>query len=412
MSKTGCSAIGLLAVLFAAACGGSADESGILGATDMGDVSNPADRTSSVAKLDAACGTGAVTPAGSAIIRRSPYLQKVTTSSASVGWVSSAAGAQRVLVSLPDGTPIATGNAAPEAGALVRNAGENQMWAQLSSLAPNTVYCYSVEGDVGQLVARSGFKTAPAADSGVPVRFLAFGDSGPTDDQLALSDQMNTVPADLILHTGDIADGGPGTVARFEDSVFAVYAGLFRSLPFFPAAGNHEYETTADAAPFLSMFNLPNNERWYSYDWGNVHFVALNTEASLAEQAAWLEADLAASKQPWKIVYCHRPPYSSGMHGSDMNVRSMLSPIFEKYDVQLVISGHDHNYERITAQNGVTYVVSGGGGTGTRSVSSSSFTAFAQRVINFTYGEIRGDTLTLHAIDGNGTEFDSLVLRR
>ena len=143
-----------------------------------------------------------------------------------------------------------------------------------------------------------------------------------------------------------------------------------------------------------------------------MHFVALDTEADYATQMTWLEQDLAANQLPWKIIYMHKPPYSSGVHGSDKGLRNKLAPLAEKYGVQLVLAGHDHNYERMKPQNGVAYVVTGGGGIGTRSVGSSSFTAFSLDVIHFVYVEVGVDELTLHAIDATGREFDSMVVPR
>ena len=128
-------------------------------------------------------------------------------------------------------------------------------------------------------------------------------------------------------------------------------------------------------------------------------------------QAAWLDADLTANQLPWTIVYWHKPPFSSGEHGSDGGARTYFVPILEKHKVPLVLNGHDHDYERTTPQNGVTYVVTGGGGVGVRPVGSSGFTAFSDAVIHFVYVTVAGNELALHAIDGLGQEFDSLVIR-
>jgi 3',5'-cyclic AMP phosphodiesterase CpdA len=193
--------------------------------------------------------------------------------------------------------------------------------------------------------------------------------------------------------------------------VFNVYADLFRHVPFYPSAGNHDYKTQ-QGAPFRDVFALPGNggEKWYSYDWGRVHFAALDTEADYDAQMTWLDADLAASTLPWKIVYLHRPPYSSGGHGSDTALRNKLAPILKRHGVRLVLAGHDHNYERTTAQDGVVYVVTGGGGVGTRAVATSSFTAFSLDVIHYLLVEVSADELVVHAIDGTGQEFDSVVV--
>jgi len=387
------------------------NESGNVGATQTGDTSNPATRGSPVELLTSACGEGGLTTAGAAAIRRQPYLQQVTASTATIGWVSVTPAGERVDLTTPDGQPLATVAAAPER-VIVRSAGESQMWARLDGLRPDTVYCYTLADAGGTLMGPIGFKTAPAADSPEPVRFLAFGDSGGGGtDQRMLAEQMLTVPYDLIVHTGDIAYED-GAIGQFEDNVFSIYAPLFQHLPFFPAAGNHEYHSSG-AAPFRAVFSLPGtNEKWYSYDWGRVHFAALDTESDYATQASWLDADLGATTLPWKIVYFHKPPYSSGGHGSDTALRAALAPVFEKHGVQLVLAGHDHDYERVALARGVRYIVTGGGGVGTRPVGTSSFTELSVDVIHFVYVEVGLDELVLHAIDGLGNEFDSVKVPR
>jgi hypothetical protein len=345
-------------------------------------------------------------------MRRQPYLQQITKTSVTVGWVSLAADGERVEITQPDARPLMHSPGEREA-VTVRNAGENQKWAVIDGLAPDTVYCYALVDDTGPLSERIGFRTAPAADGTEPIRFLAFGDSGGGgSDQRALAEQMYNVPYDMIVHTGDIAYDS-GTIGEFEDTVFKVYAPIFRHLPFFPASGNHEYKTM-QGAPFRAVFALPggSGERWYSYDWGRIHFVALDTEADYATQASWLDADLTATALPWKIIYFHKPPYSSGGHGSDLSLRKALEPVLVKHRVQLVLAGHDHNYERMHPQQGVYHIVTGGGGMGTRPVGTSGFTAFSEDVIHFVYADVRVDEMVLHAIDANGTEFDSVVIKR
>jgi acid phosphatase type 7 len=397
--------------LGAVAC--STNESGNTSASSSGDTSHPAERRSPLDEVQAACGTGLLTDLGTASLHRQPYLQQVKTDSALIGWTGAVGMGTRVQVTNPDGSAFSTVLPETEPQVLLRSTNQDQLWSQATNLLPSTVYCYQVENDSQALTERTGFKTAPAADSTAPVRFLAFGDSGGGgSDQWALQEQMLTVPYDLIVHTGDIAYED-GTLAQYQANVFDVYAELFRSIPFYPAAGNHDYHTLS-AEPFRNVFNLPGDsgEKWYSYDWGQVHFASLDTEADYKTQAAWLDRDLEANPSPWKIVYLHRPPYSSGSHGSDTSLRNALAPILKKHSVQLVLAGHDHNYERTKPQDGTTYIVTGGGGRGTYGVGTSGFTAFSEAVIHFVYGEINGDEMTLHAIDGSGKEFDSVVIPR
>lgn len=380
---------------------------GNLASDTHGDVSEPIERRSPTAELQAAC-TKQPAPRVSKVVRRQPYLQQVTSQSAIVGWVTGHVDAQRVEVTTPTGEVVAEASAAA-AHAVVRRADDQQMWATIGDLLPDTTYCYQIVAAGEPLTERTGFRTAPRADSTRPVRILAFGDSGYGGaDQRALAAQMMTVPFELAIHVGDIAYES-GTIRELEDHAFSFYASWLRHVPIFPVAGDHEYRTD-DARPFRDVFALPNNERWYSFDWGSIHLAALDTEQDLAEQARWLDRDLAQSTRPWKIVFLHKPPFSSGWHGSDRKVRAALTPIFEKHGVQLVLAGHDHDYERSRPQNGVTYVVTGGGGRGTRWVSASKHTAISSSVIHFLVIDVRPDRLIVHAIDGTGTEFDSHVI--
>lgn len=402
----------VLGVLLLASGACDANQSGNVGSTKLGDVSRPATRRSPLADLQDACGAPGALLGTASTIQRRPYLQQVTPSSAIVGWVTNAPEGQLLEITGPDGKAVASSAAEPENG--TRAAGENQMWTTIEGLAPDTIYCYRVMVDGQPASERIGFRTAPAPDSTRTIGILAFGDSGGgTNDQLQLRSQMEEVPYELIIHTGDLAYES-GSLDQIETTVFDVYDDLFRHLPFFPASGNHDYKTL-DGAPFRAVFKLPENgnqEKWYSYDWGRIHFATLDTEADYDTQVAWLDADLSASNLPWKIVYMHRPPYSSGNHGSDTTLRNKLAPVLERHQVQLVLTGHDHHYERMVPQNGVAYVVTGGGGRGTYSTGSSSFTAFAESVIHYSFIEVGVDELVLHAIDAEGTEFDSLVVPR
>jgi hypothetical protein len=402
-----------LAAVFATCMGGN--ESGRLAAIGTGDVSNPplgrivpGDTPAPCAKLPAAG------PVGNTLTRM-PYLQRMTASGAVVAWTSTGVASGSVLVETPDGQPVGSFAAAVDTSAPLL--GAKQWTAAVTGLAPDTTYCYTVYHGGEPATAPTPLHSAPAAGSGKPVRFLALGDSGGGgSDQHALFKQIETVPFDFMVHAGDIAYDS-GTLSDFETKFFGVYAPLLASRPIFPASGNHEYET-ADALPFRQVFVLPENggpdgvERWYSYDWGDIHFVALDTERTGAAQAAWLEADLAANKLPWTIVYAHKPPYSSAGR-NDQPFQQWFMPILEKHRVQLVLNGHDHHYERFKPVNGVTYVITGGGGRGVRELSGTApNSVFAEPVIHLVVVTVEGDKLTLHAIDATGREFDSTVIPR
>ncbi len=157
---------------------------------------------------------------------------------------------------------------------------------------------------------------------------------------------------ELLLALGDNAYES-GTEQEFQDRMFTPMAALLRQVPLFPSLGNHEYVTN-QGQPYLDNFYLPANnpagtERYYSFDWGPVHFVALDSNCAiglaspdrctLAAQKSWVAQDLAATRQPWKVVFFHHPPWSSGEHGSQLTMRREFGPLFEQYGVDLVLTG-------------------------------------------------------------------------
>lgn len=132
---------------------------------------------------------------------------------------------------------------------------------------------------------------------------------------------------------------------------------------FFPTLGNHDWMVSG-AKPYLDYFTLPGNERYYEFTWGPVDFFAVDADSNepngvnaSSKQAKWLEEHLASATSPWKIVYFHQPPYSSGLHGSTTWMRWP----FKEWGATAVLSGHDHTYERLSV-GGLPYFVNGIGG--------------------------------------------------
>ncbi|HSB92649.1 MAG TPA: metallophosphoesterase, partial [Flavitalea sp.] len=187
---------------------------------------------------------------------------------------------------------------------------------------------------------------------------------------------------DVWMLLGDNAYNN-GLDTEYGNNFFNVYEGsLTKNHVLWPAPGNHDYANTgarqADhQIPYYDLFSLPtkgeaggvpsNSEAFYSYDYGNIHFVSLDSygwEAgntrlydTTGAQATWLKQDLAANKQKWTVVYFHHPPYTKGSHNSDteqelVSLRQKLVPILERYKVDLVLSGHSHSYERSFMING------------------------------------------------------------
>ncbi len=409
------SLLGILALALPDRC--TVNEIGHRRAPRTGDLRlGEAPRAAQAARFVLACPARAPDPLRARTIRRAPYLQNVGATGAEILWTSDPLGDPVVLVTRPYGQPqLLTARAAVDRDAELP-AGR-QYHARLAGLLPATTYCYEVRDGDRRLVGPLGFTTAPAAP-GAPVRLVAFGDMGyRTGDQSAVLDQMSRVEFDLALLAGDIAYP-EGRLADLEHNFLAVYAPLMRSAPFFPASGNHDYQTD-DGAPFRQVFALPENggpagrERWYSFDWGDLHVVVLDSEKLVPAQAEWLDRDLARTRAPWVIALFHRAPYSSGEHGPDLPTRAAFAPILARHRVALVLTGHEHDYERFHPRESVTFVVTGGGGRGTRRVTGGADgSAFAAQVAHFLYIIVERDRLRLWAIDASGQTFDTLELLR
>ena len=176
---------------------------------------------------------------------------------------------------------------------------------------------------------------------------------------------MVALDPQFVLHTGDVVYPD-GQASGYDPFFFQPYQALARRAPIFPTLGNHDYRT-ASGQPYLDAFYLPHNnpadtERYYSFDWGNAHFTALdfNTGPDAGSTGMAAGNDLAATDKPWKFVFYHQAIYSSGPHGYESWVkakRELLAPIFEQYHVDVVFNGHDHDYERTQPINGVSCIL-------------------------------------------------------
>ena len=399
------------------------------------------DRSPGALKNDTTILTGGSTPPGPISLVRWPYLQQVLDRSAVIVWASRSAGPAHARVGGRDFPAVTTPYLRARTGL---SYDYYQHEATITGLTPGTTYAYDIfitNVDVNSWADQ--LTTAPVPGTGT-TRFIVFGDSGTgSSAQRTLASLMNNDTFGLALHVGDIAYGNSGgtgdaNYATFQSWVFDIYRNWLRRRPFFPSPGNHDTRATTDwGRAYLDLFVLPDEagagaypdhaERYYSFDYGPVHFVALDTErafqdtARRAEQLRWLDADLAATSQPWKVAYFHRSPFSSGEeHGPDLTVQQAFSPLFEKHGVQLALSGHDHGYERsvpwrtgtdVTRQ-AVTYVVSGGGGGPLYTMGRSAWTAASATAHNYVRVTIAGCTASLAAIGTNGAAFDSKTIDR
>jgi 3',5'-cyclic AMP phosphodiesterase CpdA len=199
-----------------------------------------------------------------------------------------------------------------------------------------------------------------------------IGDSGPRLDSTGAA--MARIEADdefdVLLLLGDnvYPSGDP---AELPNTVFEPFADVLDGgTDLLAILGNHD-EPNGDAQ--LEALGMPGH--WWAEERGDVLLVGLDSnQIDDAEQLAFLEETLSGSTATWKIVAVHHPPYSAGYQGSNEAAREAFSPLFERYGVQLVLSGHDHDYQRSKVINGVTYVVTGAA-AGTRRTGKDDFTA-------------------------------------
>jgi len=372
-----------------------------------------------------ACGTGALTEMGSKAITRHPYLQSTKLTSTIVAWGSTLGRGTVVLREPGDAKIIATA-AAVYAGDAYRGkarlAAQNRegrtlaaddiyvVMAELTKLEPSHLYCYQlVDGDVA-LTELAPLTTAAAPKAPNPLRFVVLGDTGEgSPAQMGIMKRLSAHPFDLMLFLGDIAYES-GTAYQLENKFFAVYRDFMRYVPVYPAIGNHE-RRTRQGRPYFEAFVLPEPERYYSFDWGDVHFVAIDTTERNAKQLNWLDEDLAKNKLPWVIVYGHHPMYTNGLRGPQMWIRRAFAQILTRHKVDLVLAGHEHQYERFKV-GGVNYIVSGGGGGRLTTFYSRSMALKQATVHHFLEFEVSADQLVMKAIDISGNEIEALKLNK
>jgi len=378
-------------------------------------------------------------PPATVTLVRSPYLQQVTDRSAILVWATREAGPAEARV---DGRTFAATTTLFPTTRTAFATDYYQHEAAVSGLDAATSYPYELRVRGVRAASGDAFRTAPATGSGA-LRFIAFADSGiGSTAQRSLAARMAADTFDLAVHAGDIVYGssstsGDATYRTYQSWFFDIYRDWLKRRPFFPSMGNHDGRQSNNyGQAYLDLFVLPEGagasaypdhaERYYSFDYGPVHFVALDTERAFQPgrreaQLAWLVNDLASTAQPWKIVYMHRSPYSAGgEHGSDLAVRQAFGPILEQHGVQLALTAHEHTYERTVpwrvspdrSRQAVTYIVTGGGGARLYATSIAAWTAYSQARYQYLRVTADGCVLTTVAVDTGGGTFDPFTLDR
>ncbi|HEX6420296.1 MAG TPA: metallophosphoesterase [Acidimicrobiales bacterium] len=258
-------------------------------------------------------------------------------------------------------------------------------------------YATHLKGSPTETAAWQPFPGGQAPDLHVVVAG-DVGDSGnridATGAAAARLDQRLPVDALLVLGDNVYPSGDP---ARLERTVFGPFADVLDHAALYAILGNHDVKK-GNAEAQVAALGMP-GRWWAAHLDGDVLLVGLDSNAvDDPVQRAWLEETLAAATERWRIVAVHHPPYSAGYQGSSNDVREAFAPLFERYGVQLVLSGHDHDYQRSEPLNGVTYVVSGGA-SGTRRTGDDHFTAVSFSWHHFTELAVFPDRIVVRAVN-------------
>ncbi len=306
------------------------------------------------------------------LLVRGPYLQSGSTTGAVVRWRTD---------QISDAIVRWGFNPTNLTNFAVQTIVTNEHIVQVTGLQPDTKYFYSIgtsartiAGGTNSTGSNYWFKTNPPIGTQGPTRFWVLGDPGTANaNQRAVRDSYyNFVangarPADFWLMLGDNAYNS-GQDTEYQSAVFDMYPETLRNYFLWPVLGNHESAQSTDTSfrfPYLDIFSTPQhgeagglpsgNPKYYSFDYANIHFVALDSMTSGREtnspMVLWLQDDLESTTQQWTIVYFHHSLYTKGTHDSDsesdlVQMRQNFNPILEAHGVDLVLMGHSHVYER------------------------------------------------------------------
>jgi hypothetical protein len=342
--------------------------------------------------------------------RKGPYLQWLSGQGVVVMWESDDAVAGRVIVHPSIGPDLVIDEPHP-----VR-----LHEVHVSGLAPGKRYEYRVE--CGGNTQGGEFATAPPP--GEAFSFVVFGDtrSNAGAHKNVVERVRREVP-DFILATGDMVNEGTNT--QDWQIFFDVERELLRDNALFPAIGNHDREPrpARTVENYRRYFAVPDDspdpERYYAFTYSNARFLVLDSNLSsfaLTDQTAWIERELTTAVQDAQIrhifVVMHHPPFSTSIHGGNSELREMWTPLFEKYRVEAVFSGHDHTYEH-SLHNGTQYLVSGGGGAPLypkdphADAVDAEASRYFERTYNFLRVQVIGDFVEVAAMRDDGTLIES-----
>ena len=300
-----------------------------------------------------------------------------------------------------------------ESGTVEAVARLDMFYAKLEKIprGPEIEYTVMLDNDLTEKgVFRVG--TAPGEER---FRFVAFGDTRTGHFvHRKVIEAVSREDVDFFVHTGDMVERG-GKQDQW-DLFFQIERPLLRKVPILPSIGNHDASGRFYYERYFLLDMWTGGRRYFSTDWGNLRLIAVDGGIECrkgCEQYSFLRDTLREGAEAGKlmVVFLHYPPYSSGKHGSHSGVREPLAELAEQYGVELLITGHDHNYERTVEIEGTTYIVSGSAGAPIRPVKRKWFTAHARTEPHYVLVDVDRDQMTLRAINLRGETFDSHVIK-
>jgi hypothetical protein len=347
-----------------------------------------------------------------------PYLQDVTQTSIKILWDETYAENWQIRYG-PDADHLQAGPApTPKQGSIVM--------VSLTDLKPNTEYSYKL---VSTNAETPLYHFSTAVDKATPFRFIAYGDNR-TDgapqtrpdfpDQsghIAVAKAIAAVGPRFVLNSGDLIENGY-SLAQWEN-FFQVEKEVVGNAPFYSVFANHELE--GGEIFFRTYFSPPpgsGDPTYFAFPYGNSIFIGLNVvapsgfyEPGSAQYRFFEQTLLDAHKNPdidHIFVFFHYPPYSASGHGSTLPVRELLGPLFEKYDVDMVISGHNHLYERHEV-NQITYLVTGGGGAPLYTASTDETTILSESTYHYCVIDLNGRDVKVNVFRPDNSLLDTFT---
>ncbi len=286
------------------------------------------------------------------------------------------------------------------------------LWvADLEELPLDDFFQYRVRstaGVVGPFTFRVGISR------GKPFRFAAFGDTRTGHEvHRLLIEGMAREQIEFVINSGDLVEFG-GLEEQWQN-YFRIEAPLISSSLLLPVVGNHDDNPRGLFQRYFLQDRYNSGRRYYVFDWGDVRFVALDSQIEMrrgSRQYAFAERALREGAEANQILVLsmHYPPYSSGEHGSSLETREVVADLAKRFGVELVLAGHDHDYERTKSMEGTVYIVAASAGATIRRLIPSDFTEVLRTEPHFILFDVERGGMLGRTINLQGDTFDTFTV--